>query len=98
MYEAKARPSPTENAMLNATDSDSEALELLLLDLLAEGDSPAEAAATLVDTDVADGSYAEGSRELETAFEHLSRPGRARPRAGGADGRGAVQGQHAGWA
>ena len=55
--------------MLNAPGTDSEALELLLLDLLAEGDSPAEAAATLVDRDVACGSYAEGSRELETAFE-----------------------------
>jgi hypothetical protein len=71
VYEAKAPPSPTENgAMLNATGSDSQALEPLLLDLLAEGDSPAEAAATLVDRDVACGSYAEGSRELETAFEH----------------------------
>ncbi|MGZ6692695.1 MAG: hypothetical protein ACXVHQ_35435 [Solirubrobacteraceae bacterium] len=56
--------------MLNAPGRDSESLELLFLDLLAEGDSPAEAAATLVDRDVAGGSYAEGSRELETAFEH----------------------------
>ena len=56
--------------MLNAPGRDSEALELLLLDLLAEGDSPAEAAASLVDRDVACGSYAAGSRELETAFEH----------------------------
>ena len=56
--------------MLNAPGTDSEALELLLLDLLAEGNSPAEAAATLVDTDVACGSYAEGSHELETAFAH----------------------------
>ena len=56
--------------MLDAPGTDSEALELLLLDLLAEGDSPAEAAATLVDRDVACGRYAECSRELETAFEH----------------------------
>ena len=56
--------------MLNAPGTDSEALELLLLDLLAAGNSPAEAAATLVDRDVACGSHSEGSRELETAFEH----------------------------
>jgi len=56
--------------MPNAPGTDSDALELLLLDLLAEGASPAEAAATLVDRDLACGSYAEGSRELETAFEH----------------------------
>lgn len=56
--------------MLNAPGTDSEALELLILDLLAEGDSPAEAAATFGDRDVACGSFAEGSRELETAFEH----------------------------
>ena len=56
--------------MLDAPGTNSEALELLLLDLLAEGDSPAEAAATLIDRDVAYGRYAECSRELETAFEH----------------------------
>jgi hypothetical protein len=56
--------------MLDAPGTDSEALELLLLGLLAEGDSPAEAAATLVDRDVACGRYAECSRELETAFEY----------------------------
>jgi hypothetical protein len=55
---------------INASATDSEARELLLLDLLAEGSSPAEAAATLLDRDIASGSYAEGSRELETAFEH----------------------------
>ena len=56
--------------MLNAPGTDLQALELLLLDLLAEGNSPAEAAATLVDTGVACGRYAEDSRERETAFEH----------------------------
>jgi hypothetical protein len=56
--------------MPEAVGTDSEVCDLVPLDLLAEGGSPAEAAAALVDTDVACGRYAEGSRELETAFEH----------------------------
>jgi hypothetical protein len=56
--------------MVNAAGTDSEAVELLLLDLLAAGNSPAEAAATLLAADVVRGSYADGKRELEAAFEH----------------------------
>jgi hypothetical protein len=40
------------------------------LDLLAEGASPAEAAAVRVDRDVACGRYERGSRELEMAFDN----------------------------
>ena len=49
--------------------TDAEILDLLILDLLAEGASPPEAAAAMVDRDVACGRYESCGSELEIAFD-----------------------------
>ena len=49
--------------------TDPEILDLLILDLLAEGASPPEAAAAMVDRDVAWGRYESCGSELEMAFD-----------------------------
>ena len=49
--------------------TDPEILDLLILDLLAEGASPPEAAAAMVDRDVACGRYESCGSELEMVFD-----------------------------
>jgi hypothetical protein len=55
--------------MASAISAHPETNDVLILDLLAEGASPAEAAAVRVERDVACRRYERGSSELEMAFD-----------------------------